>query len=520
MPLTPAQRLAALFTGNDTAHGTHGEPEHNPTKAKWEIKATARTKRGAPTIELWEQHLAGDYPLGIVAIQTNSTAQWGCIDIDEYQDDLLRLIQQINVNHYPLVPCRSKSGGLHLFLFLTSPAPAIAIITLLRDIAARIGHATAEIFPKQAQVQTERGDVGNWMIMPYFGSTYNNKLREQVGLKQTGAEQTLTEFLDVAEAARITPDQLRAFSTPANGHGRARPPSGPFSDGPPCLQILTEIGWSTNRNETLMHAGRYAKLSHPDWKSEIARYNSEYCRPPLPPEEVTTIVRSLEKKDYEYFCKKQPMASHCNSSQCHARKFGVGPSDDFPRITALRKIEGASPVWFMNVDDMALELSTEQMQRFDLFQRVALAVGNHFYPPMKQAAWGQLLNAALANVIIIEASSDLTAAGIFLAHLEDFLTNKRRGKLRDELLSGLPWEDEDEHRYYFSMKGLTTSLKRAGVRDHELGETWISKRIRDLGGDRKFLKIKEKGINVWWVPSACVSPTPTPDIRPLPSTPI
>jgi hypothetical protein len=282
---------------------------------------------------------------------------------------------------------------------------------------------------------------------------------------------------------------------------------------------MAEAGWSNNRNDTLLHCGVYLKRARPnDWKTEISRYNETYCKPPLPPEEVISIVRSLEKKDYEYLCKHAPMANHCNAMLCRARKFGVGVNGDRPRISGLRKVNVESPMWFMDMDEMTLELSTIQMLRYDQFQAAALAKGNHYYRSMKQDEWGQILNAALANVVIIEPSADLTAAGIFLSHLEDYLTNKRRGYQRDDLLSGRPWENEEEQRHYFSMKGLMEYLRRAGLRD--VRETWVYARIRDLGGDNRFMNIKGKRANYWWVPSSCVSPTPTPDPPPLPTAPI
>ena len=36
------------------------------------------------------------------------------------------------------------------------------------EIAAGLGHGRYEIFPKQEQVLVERGDVGNFINLPYF----------------------------------------------------------------------------------------------------------------------------------------------------------------------------------------------------------------------------------------------------------------------------------------------------------------------------------------------------------------
>jgi TOTE conflict system primase-like protein len=181
-----AAGLMNLFPGHENAHGTHGEPDWDDEKSKWSIRRTARTLPGPPTLELWEEHLAGARPLGVVPIDENSTCAWGCGDVDDYDVDALALLGRIEAAKLPLVPCRSKSGGLHLFLFLQSPEPARAVQAAVRAMMAALGHAGCEIFPKQSQLLVDRGDQGNWMIAPYFGGTFGGKLREQAGLKRTG----------------------------------------------------------------------------------------------------------------------------------------------------------------------------------------------------------------------------------------------------------------------------------------------------------------------------------------------
>ena len=76
------------------------------------------------TLDLWQDHVEGKRPLGIIPIREDSTCSWGSIDIDEYDVDALAVVKKIEQMKLPLVPCRSKSGGLHLFLFVTEPVAA------------------------------------------------------------------------------------------------------------------------------------------------------------------------------------------------------------------------------------------------------------------------------------------------------------------------------------------------------------------------------------------------------------
>ncbi len=209
-PATPGQveRFAALLVGHGNASGTHGIPTWDEDKGKWAIKSTARTLKEGATLAYYAQHLAGTRPLGIVLTRADLTCSWGCGDIDDYDLDTLALVAKIEQLRYPLIPVRSKSGGIHLFLFLREPEPAAAVQARLRDMMASLGHAGAEVFPKQVQLVHER-DKGNWIVIPYFGGDFGGKLKMQAGLKRAGGEMTLGEFLRAAEAARTATAEIK-----------------------------------------------------------------------------------------------------------------------------------------------------------------------------------------------------------------------------------------------------------------------------------------------------------------------
>ena len=114
------------------------------------------------------------------------------------------------------------------------------------------------------------------------------------------------------------------------------------------------------------------------------------------------------------------------------------------------------------------------------------------------------------NMTLIEAPSDIGIAGRFLEYLEQFLTDRRRGEKKEDLISGRPWEDEDAKRHYFKLSALQKHLEREGVKDMTRGQ--ITLRLQKLGGSSHFFNIKSKGCNVWWVPSAALHPDPESDV--------
>lgn len=528
-----ADRMMALFAGYSKASGTHGMPERDPNGLKWSIKTTAKTIKKGPTLAWWREHDAGTRPLGVVPICDDSTCVWGSIDIDRYDVNLLEVIAKVESLKLPLVPCQSKSGGLHLFLFTAAPVPAEKLQAALRSLAAVVGFPDSEIFPKQTHVDDDTS--GNWMVMPYFGGTFDGKLKFQCGLKKTGAEMTVNEFLSFAEKSRITGEQLAAISTPA-GDDRPRKkssrlppqvsvhkpqPGEPFGDGPPCLQILSKTGFPEGgRNDSLVHLGIYLKKAFPaDWRKHLEDDNEKYMRPPLSREEVSSVQRQLEKKDYEYLCKRQPMMSNCDSLTCVAREFGVGDGTGIAVITGMRKVNYNSedPDWFVTVKGSNKEMKIEDAKDIAIHSRfVTQCVKqlNISFPPVSAAVWSKFVNAAFAIMSEEDASIGSTRAGHFHELLESFLTNRIRGDSRDDLLRGVPWENERERRHEFRLGDLAKFLDREGMRNVKRRD--IQDWIKAMGGDELETSIKGKAIRLWRVPSKAITPTPTLDPPPMP----
>lgn len=525
---SPTERLAALFAGYRSAHGTHGVPRRDPESLKWAIKSTAETLREAPTLDMWQKHLDGKRPLGIIPITEESSCRWGSIDYDVYDADLIDLISRAERAKLPLVPCRSKSGGLHLFLFLDSYVQADLVQSVLRGMAAQLGIAGSEIYPKQTRILSDRGDLGNWIIMPYFGDTFGGKIQEQVGLKRTGAEMLLKEFLSAAEKAAITEERLAEFgrssvsgAKPSSGgkekSGRDRAAnvnlSGiDFSDGPPCLQHMAADGVPKGgQSNTLLMMGIYYKKVDPmNWKQLLEEAGRRLLVPPSTAEGMQTVIRSLEKKDYQYTCKLDPMASHCNSAICRTRRFGVGEEGNFPVLTGLTKLETDPPIWFADVENERLELSTLQLQNYSMFHLACMERVHRSYRAMAQKDWVMVVGAAMENLIVIKAPPDAGEGGRFLELLEEFCTDRNAGTTEKDLLSKRPFHDEDDERYYFRMRDFQKFLKTEDVKD--LTRSRIMRRIESMGGGAHFFNIdNKKGVRAWWVPDEAFQRMPELD---------
>ncbi len=112
------ERFRQIFTGLERAHGCTYVDKKGADGLK--VKGKSFVKREPVTEELWQNHLNGIEPsLGIIPIDEENKCRWGCIDVDKYTLDHKEIIKKINTYKLPLMTCRSKSGGAHIFLFTT-----------------------------------------------------------------------------------------------------------------------------------------------------------------------------------------------------------------------------------------------------------------------------------------------------------------------------------------------------------------------------------------------------------------
>lgn len=331
-----AQAFSSLFRGLDRAYGTYRITNTSSIKQT----GAAVTKKEPVTLELWEKHLVGQSSLGIIPINDEALCVWGCIDVDEYANfDIADL--SMRLKDMPFIVCRSKSGGAHIFVFLTVPMNARDLQGKLRSLAAALGFGGSEVFPKQIQLMT-KDDIGQWLNMPYFDHTKTTRY----GLRN-GERLSALDFLAYVETKKISPQELMAYEPPV-----LIDPNNPVVDGPPCLQILTRLGYpSGSRNNGLYNVGvYYKKVNDDNWEALLRAYNDRYMRPPLTDQEVGSVIKSLKRKNYTYKCHDQPICNHCDRPTCRTRKYGIGTTAPFT-ISAMNIIQTEPRLHYFTIDE-------------------------------------------------------------------------------------------------------------------------------------------------------------------------
>jgi len=490
--MTLEEEFNSLFKGSDIAHGTYVVNGSRDSDGK--KQGTAKVIREPPSPELWGKHLKGGTGLGIIPIRSDNTCQWGAIDIDEYDIEHKILVQTLRSNKIPAVVGRTKSGGAHVWIFLTEPVDAADMQGRLTELAAALGYSGSEIFPKQITILLDRGDTGNFLNMPYHAA----KNSTRYAFDDEGNGLTATQFIEYVRPFISTPSIFNkldfSFGIKKQKH---------LKQGPPCLQHLCVQGFAEgSRNNALFNLGVYARLSDiENWETLVQRYNIDYLHPPLNHGEVGTIIKQLNKKEYFYKCEDQPIKPFCNKEVCKSRKFGVGLGTLGSDLSSLTKIDGDPPIWILNVDGNRVELSTTGLTSQTQFQKECVSQINKFPLTVAQRAWQVRIQTLLDTLTVVEVPPDATFKGEFEELMYAFAAERAKGEEKEDILQGIAvWIDE---RVYFQVKDLKKHLTVNDFNHYTSNK--ITLRLQDIGAEKMFWRTRGKGVHVWSLPQSYFS---------------
>lgn len=148
-------------------HYTKRSLHFKKTDAHGKVKPKYIKGNGSLTDQHYKEHLLGEYGLVVCPVDQEGKCKFGVIDDDTYNKEHTKEIRKkILQMELPLVPLPSKSGGIHLTLFLEEKKEAIMVRKLLKCLREQLDlPEDTEIFPKQDKI--EKGDVGSCINLPY-----------------------------------------------------------------------------------------------------------------------------------------------------------------------------------------------------------------------------------------------------------------------------------------------------------------------------------------------------------------
>lgn len=493
-----------LFRGRDDVYGQYEKPTGTKKGGQKNV-GRALNVREPLTLDQWKDHLSGKVGLGIVPTMLDKLCWWGGLDIDDYVGfKHAELAKQLEDDNLPLIVCRTKSGGAHVLMFVKEPVLAADMRQKLREIAAGLGYHGCEVNPKQAEILDARGDIGSWLNMPYFGGDAT----ERYAIMPDGSRLTAEQFVKHAQSLRLTAAQFEAVQPPAAEEQ--------FPEGPPCLQYIGRVGLdSGERNKGITAVAIFWRKADPkDWKDRVEKANQQLTHgSPLDAAELAQLIKSIEKKDYNYSCKEMPLARYCNSIVCRTRKYGVSGGEGMPSIGGLTMLATDPPIWFLDVEDTRIELTTEELQNQGKFQRRCMERLTMMPPRQKEASWQVLVQGLLEKCEILEAPPDASIDGEFRGLLEGFTTSKSCHPTREGLLMGKPFKHEEEGRVYFRLMDLLRYLHQHGFKDYRHAQ--LASKLKNIDGVKHgFANIEGRGVNWWSIPVDVTDvQVPIPEMR-------
>ena len=478
------EKLKQIFSGLTIAYGQYqpGDRGENGSKQK----GKAFIVRKPVTDELWTNHLGGEGPaLGIIPITENNDCRWGCIDIDEYNFDHTSLVKSIRNLKLPLIVCRSKSGGAHVFLFTKENIPASLMQSKLKEMSIILGYEGSEIFPKQTEILVERGDTGNFLNLPY----YNDTKGLRYAIDDNGNALTLEQFYTAYDKYSCTKGDVEGIRVAEQKREEA------FPLGPPCLNKLASIGFGEgSRNNALFNIAVFYKQSKPDtWEDEIVKANMKFMDPPLNNNEVQQLIKSVNRKGYDkYRCKDAPINSVCQSGLCRTKRFGVGfGEEEMPVLGSLTKYTSTPPQWFLDVDKKRIELKSEQLYNPGMFALACLDQANKIVPVPKPKDWKQhFLKPMMTNLQEVEPLESLDPINEVTGLLQDWTTNRQTARTMDDIFNKLPYTDGEFT--YFRMEDFYSFLKKNNWDMDKIKTGNLIKRLEEIFVEEIRMTIKKQ----------------------------
>lgn len=463
-----AQRFTQLFKGKSNTYVRNELPKEKPELGQ-KIKTKITNNEGKVDKELLSHHLDGDFGVGICPVNAEGKCYFGVLDIDYYKSKIKRVLHFIKEYQLPLLPFRSKSGGLHVYLMLTKSVSAKTMRDTLNAISYYFsldtiyGKGKVEVFPKQEKAE----GFGSSVTLPYFN--FENSYTYLLDLDGNPVE--FKEALDYIQHHFTTIEAVKE----ALEHL-------PYSDAPPCIQriLLSEEvgGEDTGRNNFLFSFAVYAKKKYGAGFEDYVNQINEHFEVPLESAIVEQTCKSVKDNEYIYKCKDIPCNGFCNKTECRKREFGLGrDKGHFTGVDygQLYRYMTAEPyyIWKLrlqgqeNWKDVIFKDEGYLLDQKN-FAKMCVRFLNQAPMQVSNNDWYAILNSVLPNIqdVEVKQESDTSGLSVIRNAFINYLSNKQaRRECPYQIKVGLCVRqvNNGQAKYFFTHKGFSDYLRNQKI---------------------------------------------------------
>ena len=350
------------------------------------------------TVDVIEKHLNGIISVGLIPTRRDGTCSWGVIDVDGaiYHKDPVPVLKKIREKGYPLVPYRSKTSGLHLYLHIKGSVSAAEMRKKIHALAADLGFGgtLADKFPNEDAITKDKNGkykVGKCVNMPYQGTTKGYCTR--YCLTDDGKAISIDDFFDHVEKFRITPKQFDDLTIQTENKEQ-NGPEPEWNEYPPCTQafISNKVG-EGQRNNALFNLAVLAHLKNPDQlKTELYERNKTCMNPPVERDsELDAIVAQIKDKEYFYQCETPIAKQFCNKEACRKRKYGIGPNQYIPTVDSFFKHNTNPPYYVLTMEGNQIQLLGKQIVQQQLLREELFDQADIVWQNLNKRDWNMFL---------------------------------------------------------------------------------------------------------------------------------
>lgn len=464
-----------VFTGLKRNHGLAHMNEAVVDKNTGKKRPRYDWTHEPVTKEKYLKHLSGEQALGIQPCDDEGMCRFAAIDIDDKQHSYnnfpyktyLELIEKYNL---PVVPVKSKSGGLHLYIFTKEPVKAIFLRKFLEKLLLSLSlPSNIEIYPMQTELGKDpegKWINGKFINLPYFGK------KERVSITFEGKERTFEEFMEVVKINRYTLEELEKF---ANEHVQSMLKGGneEFLDGPPCLQILTKERLKDGRDRFLYNYMVFAKKKYPDqWETKVLEAARNYIvyDTDWGDKKVEQKIKSWKKDTKGYTCEEDPIHPVCQKAVCRERSFGIlsDKKKSWPLFSNLTKINyQPDPQYTFDValpDGGSREVRVPNQNVFYnkvLLKGCVTKYADIHLPDIRPFQYDDHINKLFPPKTVYEPPKSATLEGQFEIHLKEYV-NGPKAKTFASFKTGSVLTEENQA--FFKIDVFHQSLKSKDIK--------------------------------------------------------
>ena len=377
--------FANLFRGNSLGYGVTETGDLIDGKVEATCKRVITHSGEAIP---YGEHLNGITSIGVAPLREDGTCEFGALDIDDYDYDLMDIVRAIYRWDLPLIPCWSKSKKLHLYIFFVDNPKAQEVIELLNWYKTAFGCAQrTEVFPKQVKADK----FPSWINLPYYNEEDDNNHRK--GVKADGSLIPIYEFLARAKEIKQSIKEHRRFIDNLW-----------FSAAPPCVLtgvMLMDVP-KGYRNNWMFNVGVYVLLrdAEADYEDILTSVNEQMNNPINEMELNNTVLKGLGRNTYFYICDNM---YRCDKKFCTKQEHGIG-SKNSTGVTygEMRQIMTQPPTYEWDINGITMKFSSEQEIMAQTKFRALCMRHLHVVPRhIKDDRWSSILTKAMENIVLV-----------------------------------------------------------------------------------------------------------------------